>query len=119
MQYGGQVAGPVFAEIVAEMLPALGIEPVPEELVTNPWGGPNKRVAKAIVPVPDVIGKSVLEAQNIMRSSSLMPEVVGQGTKVLDQEPKLGQSLKEGSKVYLFVDTETILEGPPIVDAAN
>lgn len=118
MQYGGQVAGPVFAEIVSQMLPSLGVKPVPESLVANPWGGPNKRVAKKEVSVPSVIGKTVTEAQTIIRKGSLIPEIVGEGTKILDQEPKLGQVLKEGSKVYLFVDTETILEGPPIVDAA-
>lgn len=119
MQYGGQVAGPVFADIVEQALPILGIQPAPETIIPNPWGGPSKRVLQKEVGVPNVIGKTVVDALNEIRKISLVPEIVGEGTTVIDQIPKEGQIIKEGTKIYLFVDTETILDGPPIVDAAT
>ena len=119
MQYGGQVAAPVFAEMVSIMLPALGIKPIPETIVPNPWGGPPKRIELKEVKVPDLIGLSLVDAQKSLRELSLVAEIVGEGQIIIDQIPQEGQLLKEGSRVYLFVDTETILDGPPIVDAVT
>ncbi len=119
LQYGGQVAAPVFAEITAQILPALGIKPIPETILPNPWGGAPKRVAQKEVAVPNVLGKTISTAQNELHKLSLVAEIVGEGVVIIDQIPKEGQILKEGSKVYLFVDSQTILEGPPLVDAAT
>jgi stage V sporulation protein D (sporulation-specific penicillin-binding protein) len=117
MQYGGQVSAPVFAAIASAILPALGIKPIPETIQPNPWGGPAKRIPQSEVVVPNVIGKSVYEAQKELKTLSLIPETVGDGPTITDQVPQEKQLLKEGSKVYLFTDFETCIDGLTAVDA--
>lgn len=102
---GGQVAGPVAAQILSEVLPYLGIESSETPENSNQKG-------EILRPVPNVKDSTVTEARNqltslgfnIICNSSLDPNT----TLVVDQVPKYGISLKEGSIICLYTSNEDV-----------
>ena len=102
---GGQVAGPVAAQILSEVLPYLGIE----SSETPEFSNPNNETLKL---VPNVKDLTVAEARaklanlgfNVICNSALDPNT----TLVVDQVPKYGISLKEGSIICLYTSNEDV-----------
>ena len=96
VRYGGTIAAPVAQKIFSEALPYLGIDPkyTPEE------------IAKLECTTPDVRGKSVSEAQNMLDNAQLKYSVYGNGDKVLKQVPANGQTIPRGGKVALYTTEE-------------
>ncbi len=102
---GGQVAGPVAAQILSEVLPHLGIESTSktEEV---------QEVDESLRTVPNVKDLTVSEAReqlgnlgfNVICNSTLDPNTA----LVVDQVPKYGIALKEGSIVCLYTSAEDI-----------
>ena len=100
---GGQVAGPVAAQILSEVLPHLGIESTSktEEV---------QEVDESLRTVPNVKDLTVSEAReqlgnlgfNVICNSTLDPNTA----LVVDQVPKYGIALKEGSIVCLYTSAE-------------
>ena len=97
--YGGQVAGPVMKEFLASVLPYLGIEPIfnEEELAREGVGQ---------VVVPDMAGLGLNDAQNMLRTLGLAPDVLGEGRAVVRQFPIAGEIINVGSRVILYVVDE-------------
>ena len=92
--YGGTIAAPVGGQILADILPYMGVEPqyTEEELESM-----------AINP-PDVVGKSVSEARAEIQSASLRVKVVGEGETVERQVPASTQSIAENGIVVLYTE---------------
>lgn len=53
--------------------------------------------------MPDVVGKNVAEALSLIKKAGLYCEVDGEGTFVLEQLPKAGTKLKNGSVVLIKI----------------
>lgn len=96
--YGGQVAAPVFKNIMEDSLRYLGVAPqydkdAQEEDATQ---------EAKLVSVPDMTNLPVLQAEKALRAAGLVPEVQGEGPYVTKQTPKGGARVKEGTKVILY-----------------
>jgi stage V sporulation protein D (sporulation-specific penicillin-binding protein) len=94
IQYGGTVAGPIVKEILSDVLPYLG--------VSKRSGGIDKTYTwmdtKTYI-VDNYIGKSKKE----VKSQYFKFEFVGEGDKVIDQLPKMGEKIEEGSTIVIML----------------
>ncbi len=92
--FGGRLCGPVVGTILADVLPYLGIEPqyTEEDLLT----------IEQIV--PDLTGKTVLDANTTLNSLGFSAKEVGGGTSVTYQYPVAGTTLGRQSVVVLYTD---------------
>ncbi|MBZ4654715.1 MAG: stage sporulation protein [Peptococcaceae bacterium] len=93
--YGGQVAAPVFKNIVRDTLRYLQV-PVqvePEKLTQN-----NQKTVR----VPNLAGMEIKEARNSLEKLKLKLDIYGDGTRVKAQLPLPGSELPEGGKVILY-----------------
>lgn len=94
IQYGGTVAGPIVREILSDVLPYLG--------VSKREGGVEKKYTwmdtKTYI-VDNYIG---LEKSKL-KSSHFKFEFVGEGNVVIDQLPKQGEKIEEGSTVVIMM----------------
>ena len=95
--FGSAIAGPPFAKTMSEILPYLGVEAKYTE----------EELAKLDTSAPDVLGKNVQEAQNIIQNAELDVKVYGQGDKVLSQVPEPGKSIPKSGRVVLFTDGDS------------
>jgi len=93
--YGGQVAGPVMKELLASVLPYLGIQPVfsEEELAQDGVGQ---------VRIPNVVGQSMTAAKNTLDTLGLDTEILGAGDEVIGQFPIAGELVNQGTRVILY-----------------
>ena len=94
---GGGVAAPIGAQIFGEVLPYLEIAKDGEQ---------DEQTAE--IEVPNVEGKTIKEAQSILKESNLQivisneqEEMDKETTIVKKQTPKAGIKVKEGSNVYI------------------
>lgn len=87
--YGGQVAAPVFREIMDASLQYLQIQPDRSEAVVD------------TVPMPSFIGKTRAEAEETLANWGLTPVWNGQGWHVVEQLPPVGSVLRAGQQVML------------------
>ena len=94
--YGGQVAGPVMKQLLASILPYLGIVPVfnEEELATDGVGQ---------VAVPQLAGQTVRDARNILDTLGLDVEIFGAGDVIAEQFPLAGEVVNQGSRVIVYL----------------
>jgi stage V sporulation protein D (sporulation-specific penicillin-binding protein) len=94
LYYGGQIATPVVRNILEDTLNYLGIEPAytPEEKATLE------------TTVPNVTGKPLNEAKNIITNSNLKVKIEGGGDKVLSQIPKGGIKVNQQSTITLYTE---------------
>ena len=90
--YGGMIAAPVVGSIIEDTLRYLGVEPQYSE----------DEKQSSDINMPELRGKSLEEAQKIITDSGLKYHVVGEGGSIVDQTPKPGISLKNGSVVVLY-----------------
>lgn len=94
---GGGVAAPIGSQIFGEVLPYL-------ELVKD--GEQDEQTLE--VEVPNVEGKTLKEAESIMKESNLQivisnseEEIDKETTIIKEQTPKMGIKVKQGSSIYL------------------
>ena len=94
---GGGVAAPVGGQIFSEILPYLEVNQIGEgaEILEE-------------VQTPDVLGKSLEEAESILKESGLeavyeidSEEIDKKNTYIKEQTPKAGITVNKGSKIYL------------------
>lgn len=95
--YGSYVSGPVFLKTMSEVLPYLGVEPKYTE----------EELEKLDAQAPDVVGKTVAQAKNIISGAGLTPQIYGDGETVISQVPQAGKSIPKGGRVVLFTDEES------------
>ncbi len=94
---GGGVAAPVGGQILSEVLPYLEVNKTGEEV----------EVVEE-VQTPDVLGKSLEEAENILKENGLeavyeteSEDLDKKNTYIEEQTPKAGITVNKGSKVYV------------------
>lgn len=93
--YGGTVAGPVMQELLLNILPYMGIEPVYSEK--------EKELPETVKnTVPDISNLSLADAKNILKESNIEFEIQGEGENVTKQFPPAGESINIDSKVIIY-----------------
>jgi len=93
---GGNMAAPVVGNILSEVLPYLGVEPVYTE----------EEQAVLDVAVPKLTGKTVEEAKTLLRQQGLTVKVVGDAETVTDQLPSANVTVSPGSQVIIYAGAE-------------
>ena len=84
-------------ELLKNILPYLGIEPVYNEKE-------QEEAAKEQAEVPDVKGMSPAEAKNALQKPGLTAELRGEGEAVLRQLPPAGETVRKDTKVILYTE---------------
>ena len=106
--YGSVIAAPVVGNILADILPYIGIEPEYSE----------EDLESIEISVPYLIGEQPYEAQNTLKSSGFDVYTVGDGDKVVKQIPGAGEPLAKGGMVVLYTDqesTEKTIKVPSVI----
>ncbi|PKR86962.1 penicillin-binding protein [Heyndrickxia camelliae] len=111
---------------VAVQQPQLGEnerESIPVQMIFNPVMKntlqylnikPAKMVETKVTKVPNATNMNVSEAQAKLKDMGLQVEVLGKGTKVVNQLPKQGSTLIQGERIFLKTDGR-----PSVPDMAN
>ncbi len=94
--YGGTISAPPGGQILSEILPYLGYEPQYSE-------DELKKLAKS---VPNVLGKTVSTAKDMITAEGLNYKIIGEGEKVEKQLPENGSMILDGGVVLLYTDKE-------------
>jgi stage V sporulation protein D (sporulation-specific penicillin-binding protein) len=104
INFGGVISAPVVGNIFSEVLPYLGVKPqyTPQE------------EEKLDVKTPGVVGNSINDATKSLKNAGLVPEIIGNGTKVTSQIPDVGQSMPRGGKVVLYTGSQTVQDNVTI-----
>ncbi|MDD4843075.1 MAG: penicillin-binding transpeptidase domain-containing protein [Anaerotignum sp.] len=95
--YGGTVAGPVMQELLKNILPYLGVEPVYTEKEAE-------EAAKEQAVMPEVIGMTLQEAKNTIQKEGLTVSVRGEGETVQRQLPPSGETINKGTEVIVYLE---------------
>lgn len=104
---GGLLCGPVVGNILSESLRYLEVEPD----YTISEDNENE------ILIPDVEGKSVDEAKNILTQSGFNVSIQGDvGGIVADQIPKGGANLISGSTIQIFTDKSLVKQTSKVPD---
>ncbi len=90
--YGSVVAGPAVGAIMADTLPYIGVSPEYSEEILDTLE----------TQVDNMIAKTVDEAKQELTAKGLNVVVMGEGATVIDQMPREGQSVADGSKIILY-----------------
>lgn len=93
---GGQMAAPVVGNMMADILPYLGVEPVVS----------GEEAENMDVTMPQLSGLGLGEAVSRLEDSKLRYRTIGTGGKVTDQLPKAGVSIASGTQVILYLEAE-------------
>ncbi len=92
--YGSAVAAPIVAAVMEDVLPYIGIDKVYTD----------KDLEALQATVPDVTGKTIQVAKNLLTQEELQIEVIGEGSTVLSQFPTFGTMLETGGKIIVYTD---------------
>lgn len=94
--YGGQVAGPIMNELLTNVLPYLGIEPIynEEELLMD-------EVVQ--VEVPNLVNMPLKDAQTILQELELEVDVMGEGEIIISQFPISGDYVNKGENIKIYL----------------
>ena len=121
--HGGTVAGPVVSGILSEVLPYLGISADKIDVSTSS--------SSSTITVPNIVNKTVTEAQRILTNAGFRCEFNVSGNKnqilVTDQVPAAGTKLPNNSLVMLYTSENNVrtsttvpnLSGMSAAQAAN
>lgn len=92
IQYGGTTVGPIVQNILEQILPILGVK--------KDYSGIEREYTwmdEKTYPVENYIGMD----KSQLKSKYFTFVFNGEGTKVIDQLPKVGERIKEGSKIWI------------------
>lgn len=92
--YGGTIAAPVGGQILAEILPYLGVEPQYSE----------EELAAMAIKIPSVIGQKVDAAKQVIKNQNLNFKVIGDGDTVLKQFPSSTESIYSDGVILLYTE---------------
>ena len=109
--YGGQIAAPIFGEVMGEVLAYLKAPPsavVPAK-PANPWEPAAPRPREKVI-VPSVVNLPVAEADKVVRASGLELFVDGPGGFITSQFPAAGSTAYKGGQ--MAANTELPRPGP-------
>lgn len=94
--FGGTMVAPVASSIMADILPALGVEP---DYTADELSG-------ADTAVPNVVGKSAADAKSRLESAGFACRTVGSGDTVTDQTPAGGAIVPGNASIVLYLGAE-------------
>lgn len=98
--YGGQIAAPVVAQVLSEVLPYLEIPSNETTITTTPSDSYNGLQTKSL---PDVQNKTVAQAKKILEDAGFKADTTaGDDSVISEQVPKPGTQLVNGSVVKLY-----------------
>ena len=95
IQYGGVVAAPVARDILAEVLPHLGVRPCKDQIPRE-----YRWLDAKYVEVPNFIG---MERREIDQYGPYRIEFSGSGSRVIAQQPEAGSRVIEGGTIRLYL----------------
>lgn len=96
VQFGGVVAGPIVGTIIEDSLSAMGVERRSEGLEKDyQWPEQPK------IEVPDLIGLTKEDLMEYM--TNLAIETNGNGDLIIDQSPKPGTKVEQGSEIRIYL----------------
>lgn len=104
--YGSQVAAPVFASIMSEICPYLGIEAQYTE----------EEMEYVDTVAGTYLTMGINEAQNQVREDGFSVYVCGEGDTVLAQVPEAGSKIPRGGQVVLYTTTDSTKETVTVPD---
>jgi stage V sporulation protein D (sporulation-specific penicillin-binding protein) len=112
--YGGEVAAPVFRQVVLDLrgLPASPLAPNVDQIASRP-------PAPAPVVVPDLRMLPPDAADRRLASLGLHPVFQGHGPRVLAQEPVAGIATERGSRVDVWLAAPADSSGQTLPDLAG
>lgn len=95
--YGGTVAGPVMKELLMNILPYMGIEPIYSEKEMEL----DETVKNT---VPDIVGLSVSDAKNKLNELGIEFDIQGEGEVVTKQFPPAQENINTNSTVIIYTE---------------
>ncbi|MED4972636.1 stage V sporulation protein D [Geobacillus proteiniphilus] len=96
VQFGGTVAAPIVGKIMEDSLRIMGVKPRQDQLAKErDWNEPK------VIEVPNLIGLTKNDLQEQLFDLKL--DVSGEGDVVVEQSPKPGAKVKEGSTVRIYL----------------
>lgn len=104
--YGSQVAAPVFAKIMSEVLPNLEV----------PTQYTDEEIENLDVTVGSYVGMNVDEAISAAEGEGFTVTVKGEGEKVLAQVPRASMNIPKGGNVVLYLDEASAKEQVEVPD---
>lgn len=106
--FGGQVAAPVFKNIVRDTLRYLQ---VPVQVAPEMIPGQNQQT----ITLPNLVGMNLTDAVNSMRKSNIKIDIIGEGVQVRAQLPVAGSKVLAGSKLVLYTSIPAAGDNPEMV----
>ena len=103
---GGQMGAPTVREVMADILPYLGVSK--DESLLDP--------ADTLVSVPDFSEQTPRQAEKALKDLGLEARMVGQGESVTGQIPAAGTEIPGGSQVILYLDGTPDQDPVPVPD---
>lgn len=94
IQYGGTTVGPIIKSILSEVLPYMGVEKNYDG-IEREYTWMDIKTQK----VPNYIG---LEKSKV-KSQYFKFTFTGEGNKVIDQLPKVGERIEEGKTIWIML----------------
>lgn len=138
-QYGGKVAAPIFAKIVSEALPFMGVPPddnivaksitkknkyqkaknspdqdLVREIDDTPWWSKDRFLTRASddMVIPDLQGLNLNNALKILKRFDLEVKVKGSGV-IISQSPESGELLPDDQLIHITLQRPSLLNRPP------
>lgn len=98
---GGTAAAPVFKEIVSQSLQYMGVPKLATE-ASGSTKDATKTTTPALRTTPDLSGKTMKQAKELLLAGGFDFESVGEGTSVVSQYPAAKSTLASGQRIYLL-----------------
>lgn len=103
--YGGQIAAPVVAQVLSEVLPYLEIPSNDTTITTTPTDSYNGLSTSSL---PDVKNKTVAEAKKILEKAGFTYDTTSANDSIVsEQVPKPGTALVKGAVVKLYTSSNS------------
>lgn len=106
---GGQMGAPTARDVMADILPYLGVEKDESQM----------DVSDTVVTMPDVLDCTKIEAEAQLSAQTLTCRTVGDGDTVTGQIPADGMQLPGGSQVILYLGEEVPEEMVTVPDFSD
>lgn len=103
--YGGQIAAPVVAQVLSEVLPYLEIPSNDTTITTTPTDSYNGLSTSSL---PDVKNKTVAEAKKILEKAGFTYDTTSADDSIVsEQVPKPGTALVKGAVIKLYTSSNS------------
>ena len=94
IQYGGTIVGPIIRNILEDVLPYMNV---------NKRGGGVEKKYTWMDTKTYTVENYIVKSKNEVKSQYFKFEFVGEGDKVIDQLPRVGEKIEEGSTIVIMM----------------